>query len=101
MHIQRRALLGAVAGGAAAVACGGCDSGAGARQRPPKLTFRNPVHIPPLLRPEAGTGSVRRFTLTMQSGKTRILPGKPTPTFGFNGTYLGPTVRARRGERVE
>jgi suppressor of ftsI len=40
--------------------------------------------------------------LTLQSGgRSEFLPGKVTrDTWGINGAYLGPTIRAARGERV-
>ncbi|UQS23733.1 multicopper oxidase domain-containing protein [Amycolatopsis thermalba] len=44
---------------------------------------------------------MRRFDLAMRTGTTQILPGKQTPTWGFNGTFLGPTLRAARGDVVQ
>ena len=38
--------------------------------------------------------------LTMGAGKWEILPGVRTPTIGFNGPYLGPTVRLGDGQNV-
>ena len=38
--------------------------------------------------------------LTMQAGQWEVLPGIKSPTWGFNGPYLGPTVRMRRGQDV-
>lgn len=38
--------------------------------------------------------------LTMASGQWEILPGKLASTNGFNGPYLGPTVRTRNGENL-
>jgi blue copper oxidase len=38
--------------------------------------------------------------LTMGAGEWEILPGIRTPTTGFNGPYLGPTVRVRNGQDV-
>ncbi|MEU9717677.1 multicopper oxidase domain-containing protein [Streptomyces sp. NPDC047976] len=60
----------------------------------------NPLRIPPLLEPVVDGAGVKTFTLTAQRGKTEFLPGKPAPTWGFNGSYLGPTLRASRGDRV-
>ncbi|MEV8568481.1 multicopper oxidase domain-containing protein [Streptomyces sp. NPDC051322] len=37
----------------------------------------------------------------MQAGTTAFTSGARTPTWGFNGSYLGPTLRAKRGEKVE
>ena len=36
----------------------------------------------------------------MQAGDWEILPGIKTPTWGFNGPCLGPTVRVRKGQDV-
>ena len=38
--------------------------------------------------------------LTMGAGEWEILPGVRTSTIGFNGPYLGPTVRLRDGQNV-
>ncbi|WP_051570857.1 multicopper oxidase family protein [Cryptosporangium arvum] len=58
------------------------------------LTFRNRLPIPPEL--DASPGAA----LTLRSGESRLLPGPRTPTWGANGSILGPTLRARRGARV-
>lgn len=57
--------------------------------------------IPPLAEGALGADGVRRFTLTAQTGSTEIKAGITTPTWGYNGSILGPTLRARRGETVE
>ncbi|MCJ0869257.1 multicopper oxidase family protein [Streptomyces sp. AP-93] len=64
------------------------------------LAFANRLRIPPLLEPAADASGVKAFTLTMQRGHTEFLAGKPAPTWGFNGSYLGPTLRAARGDKV-
>ncbi|MFF4875080.1 3'-5' exonuclease, partial [Micromonospora sp. NPDC000668] len=64
------------------------------------LTFRNRLRIPPLLRPSVTAAGVRRFRLTLAEGRTELLPRTTTRTWGANGTILGPTLRARRGDRV-
>lgn len=63
-------------------------------------TFTNPLRIPPLADSVVGADGIRRFRLTLQPGTTEFLPGRSTATLGINGAYLGPTVRAARGERV-
>lgn len=55
--------------------------------------------IPPLLEPAIINGE-KVFTLTAASGRTELLPGAFSDTAGYNGSYLGPTLRARAGERV-
>ncbi|MCM2577825.1 multicopper oxidase family protein [Streptomyces meridianus] len=63
--------------------------------------FRNELAVPPLAESSVDADGTRNFDLTMQQGSTEFLPGRQTPTWGFNGTYLGPTLRAERGERVK
>ncbi|MEU1205428.1 multicopper oxidase domain-containing protein [Nocardia sp. NPDC005825] len=60
-----------------------------------------PLPIPPLAQSRVDADGVRRFTLTAQTGSAEIRPGTRTPTWGYNGSVLGPTLRARRGETVE
>ncbi|MFW0791160.1 multicopper oxidase family protein [Gordonia sp. CPCC 205333] len=59
-----------------------------------------PLPIPPLAPSAVGSDGVRRFTLRATSGNSEMITGKQTATWGFNGAVLGPTLRARRGERV-
>ncbi|MBA9002176.1 multicopper oxidase family protein [Thermomonospora cellulosilytica] len=97
----RRRFLSITALSTLTAACGsGSDSGSASRNAE-KLTFRNPLRIPPLLQPERDKNGVRKFALTMQQGRTGILPGVQTATWGFNGTFLGPTLRAARGDTVQ
>jgi len=65
-----------------------------------ELGFENELAIPPLLAPKEENGR-KVFELTLQPGRTELLPGKPAETWGANGAYLGPTLRASRGDRVE
>ena len=39
-------------------------------------------------------------SLEAQAGTTEFAPGVPSDTWGFNGSYLGPTLVATRGEHV-
>ena len=65
----------------------------------PQIRFGTALPIPPLgeSRIEGGT---RVFTLTPQAGKHEFVSGKPADSMGYNGSYLGPTLRATRGEKV-
>ena len=64
------------------------------------LKFTQPLKIPPLLQPTVKNDGTKHFILTMQKGETEFLPGKMTDTYGINGSYLGPTIRVSRGDRV-
>jgi FtsP/CotA-like multicopper oxidase with cupredoxin domain len=59
----------------------------------------NPLHIPPLLEPTVHNGE-KVFDLIAQQGEMEFFPGKRTETLGFNGDYLGPTIRVRTGDKV-
>lgn len=59
-----------------------------------------PLPIPPLADSTVGPDGTRVFTLRAAAGQTEMLPGVRTATWGFNGSILGPTLRARRGESV-
>ncbi|MDV5149495.1 multicopper oxidase domain-containing protein [Streptomyces sp. SBC-4] len=93
--MRRRSFLALT--GLAGLALTGC---AGAQGNEGTLSFRNPLRIPPVLDPEPGPDGVKRFALRLQEGRTELLPGKPARTWGINGDHLGPTLRARRGDRV-
>ncbi|MFE9582994.1 multicopper oxidase family protein [Nocardia sp. NPDC006044] len=62
--------------------------------------FSNELAIPPLAQAQVRPDGTREFQLDMRSGRTEFKPGVATETWGFNGNYLGPTLRARRGEKV-
>jgi FtsP/CotA-like multicopper oxidase with cupredoxin domain len=65
----------------------------------PQVQFGTPLRIPPLAESKLENGA-RIFTLNPQAGKHEFVPGKPADSMGYNGSYLGPTLRATRGEKV-
>ncbi len=64
------------------------------------IKFENPLNIPPLLDFTEQDGK-KVFSLQLQSGETEFFDGIPTKTWGANGTYLMPTIRAHEGDNVE
>ena len=55
--------------------------------------FVNPLKIPALLTGEEMDGeSLRKYDLRMAKGTSQFFADKATPTLGFNGAYLGPTL---------
>lgn len=58
----------------------------------------NPLKLPKLI--EGTTGADTIYELSIAAGNSTFLPGLSTPTLGINGAYLGPTIRARAGDRV-
>jgi FtsP/CotA-like multicopper oxidase with cupredoxin domain len=65
-----------------------------------QLRFANQLKIPPLLEPRTDGAGRKIFDLRLQAGTSELLAGRRTETWGANGAYLGPTIRAARGDRV-
>ena len=83
-----------------AAGCGGIPGSVSSVDEP---EFTNQLAIPPLAESRVVDG-VRTFSLTAQEGTTSFAPAAPegaeTETWGYDGAYLGPTLRAERGEKV-
>ncbi|MCW2790693.1 MAG: mco [Aeromicrobium sp.] len=108
--IARRRLLQltgvAVAGGFLSA----CTSDGSVSSTPPSTTASSAsrraglvagtLPIPPLLGPQV-VGGTTIFRLTLQQGKSQFLAGQTTSTFGANGDYLGPTLRAKSSDSVQ
>ncbi len=63
------------------------------------LTFSNALHVPPILDPELENGE-KVYTFSLQKGNHAFIDGQPTATLGFNGDYLGPTIKVDAGDLV-
>ncbi|WP_344171472.1 multicopper oxidase family protein [Pilimelia columellifera] len=63
------------------------------------VDFEWPLAIPPLAPSRLDAAGRRVFDLTAAPG-THEFAGRAVSTWGYNGGYLGPTLRARRGEKV-
>ncbi|MCZ8548713.1 multicopper oxidase domain-containing protein [Mesorhizobium qingshengii] len=93
MKFGRRSLLiGAAAIGAGALVTRPLWYASGAAVEPQSL------RIPALLDARALANSV---SLEVQAGNTEFFPGRASPTLGYNGGHLGPTIRVNRGDDVE
>ncbi|WP_336082264.1 multicopper oxidase family protein [Nocardia sp. SSK8] len=77
------------------IAAAGC-----ATRTPARPATTRSLPLPPLATGAVGADGVRRFTLRAQPGSTEMVRGTRTPTWGYSGDVLGPTLRARRGDRV-
>ncbi len=99
--IGRRSFLRLSLGSVAAVTLAGCGL-LGSRDdlnTVGTITFDEPLSIPPLLE-ATSAGGHRVYELVTRSGRSVILDGTETPTWGINGPFLGPTLRAHRGETI-
>lgn len=82
-----------------ALAVSGCGAFGGSVTSVADVEFDTELAVPPLAESTV-SGGVRTFDLTARSGTSEFLPGVETPTWGFDGPFLGPTLRAERGEQV-
>lgn len=64
-----------------------------------EVDFDTELAIPPLAESTVDDQGRRVFDLTAQEGSLDLGEGE-VATWGFNGGYLGPTLRAQRGEEV-
>ncbi|TYL55099.1 multicopper oxidase domain-containing protein [Nocardioides sp. BGMRC 2183] len=65
-----------------------------------EVEFDRPLAIPPLAPSTVAEDGTRVFDLTLQPGEADFGKERPTPVWGVGGGYLGPTLRAERGEKV-
>ena len=93
MKLSRRSLLaGAAVIGAGALVTRSLWPASGAAVEP------QPLRVPALL--DAGK-LANSVSLEVQAGNTEFFPGRASKTLGYNGSYLGPTIRVNRGDDVE
>ena len=84
--------------GAAAVVGLGAGVYATRSYRTPASAEARPLRIPPLL---DARRQGQAISLKVQAGQTEFFPGRESPTLGYNGSYLGPTIRVYRGDDVQ
>ncbi|MFI7644947.1 multicopper oxidase family protein [Micromonospora sp. NPDC049460] len=106
----RRRSLGRVLIGVLAVVlvlcCGGAAVGGwvlarGGTDTVGQVDFVRPLAVPPLATSRVDGQGRRVFDLLARAGRRDFRgDGRLTRTAGFDGDFLGPTLRARRGERV-
>ncbi|KGH10014.1 multicopper oxidase [Comamonas thiooxydans] len=92
MTLTRRSFL------TGAVLAGGSLWAASSLWRPSFAAEARQLRIPELIDARDQGQSI---ALTAQVGKTSFFPGRESVTLGFNGSYLGPTLRVHRGDEVE
>ena len=96
--LSRREFLKMTTAGAAALAL----PGRGAASAAPLAVepFSVPLKIPPVLRPVGKRGGRDLYVQPMRRATARIVPGKRTPVWAFNGEFPGPTFKVKRGEEI-
>jgi FtsP/CotA-like multicopper oxidase with cupredoxin domain len=61
--------------------------------------FRVPLRIPRVMTPTRKDGR-DLYEVVMRKARREIVPGTRTPIWGFDGSFPGPTIKARRGREV-
>ncbi|MFS0700610.1 multicopper oxidase family protein [Cellulomonas sp. 179-A 4D5 NHS] len=97
---MRRGVAAAVGVAAALALVGGCGVPLSVSSVTAPDDFDTPLPVPPLAPSQVAADGTRTFHLTAQEGTTQFVDGVDTPTWGFDGDLLGPTLRASRGEQV-
>ena len=94
MLSRREALAMGALGVAATV--GGCVSTTELTAAP-DIRFRRDLPISPVLAPKKVDASGAHYEIEQREAKVSILPGVETTAWTYNGTFPGPTIRAKRG----
>jgi len=64
---------------------------------PPVSYFSRDLPIPPLLEGTLINGETN-YKFHVRKGKSQIIEGVKTNTYGYNGNILGPTIKVRKGQ---
>lgn len=67
----------------------------------PAFAEQPTLPIPPLAQNLSADPHTAEFKLSAERGESTFVPGRPTATLGYNGAYLGPTVRVHSGQHVK
>jgi spore coat protein A len=66
-------------------------------QLPLPEPFTLPLTVPPVLTPTGTDATADHYELVQRAATVEILPGVPTPIWGYNGVFPGPTIVSRSG----
>lgn len=64
-------------------------------------SFSKALAIPVVLNDLNDNPNKAEFKLNIQKGKMKFIDGLETNTYGYNGNYLGPVIRVKRGNQVK
>ena len=62
--------------------------------------FGVPLTVPRVLEPRFRFGDTDYYDITMRQVTSEIVPGLKTPVWTYDGSFPGPTIKARRGRRA-
>src|SRR5215469_16035683 len=62
--------------------------------------FEQLLRVPPILAPTRTDADTDYYDVVQAAARQEILPGLHTPIWGYNGTFPGPTIRAKSGRKT-
>ena len=83
MHFSRRGFLAA---------------GAASASSPLRAFAENSVRLQLAIPPELKADASGEIVFAARAGEMEFSSGRRTPTYGYNGAFLGPALRLRRGQ---
>ncbi|MFD8773725.1 multicopper oxidase family protein [Streptomyces sp. NPDC059916] len=89
--------VGAAGGLFQTLTSGGSANAATAAGAPAVTPFAVSLPVPKVLAPYRRTSTADYYAVTMSRTSHQILPGTRTDVLTYNGTFPGPTIRARKG----
>ncbi len=92
--------LGLLGGAALALPTGFVARSVGVEPLAASAPFESRLVVPPVLRPVRRTATTDFYRVVMREAQADIVSGGPTPIWGYNGIFPGPTIRARKGRRT-
>ncbi|MCY0937608.1 multicopper oxidase family protein [Streptomyces sp. H34-S4] len=63
--------------------------------------FTVEMPVPKVARPVRTSGGIDVYELALQPAQAEILPGTTTPVLTYGGTFVGPTIKAKAGRKVQ
>jgi blue copper oxidase len=78
----------------------GRDSNNAGSTAPSAAAFQRELPIPALLRGDPDADGKLSYALRTNAGSSELIAGLETPTWGYNGSVLGPTLVVPRGRPV-
>lgn len=63
--------------------------------------FSVPMPVPRVARPVRRTQDTDVYEIPLRPARVEILPGTTTPALTYGGTFVGPTIKARSGRKVQ
>jgi FtsP/CotA-like multicopper oxidase with cupredoxin domain len=62
--------------------------------------FTQPFRVPPVLGPVRWDDTTDYYHVSMEPTLVEVIPGLPTPMWGYNGYVPGPTLKVQQGRKV-